>query len=120
MLPRRLHRLVARFALAWFALTLGAAILSPLVQPRAMRLVCSAAGVVKLVADGDQGPVESGHATLDCPLCLLTHAPPQHTAAAQLPPAPPAPQNAAPPCPAAPVVARSWAPLPARGPPAVS
>ena len=121
MLPPRLHRLVARLALAWFALALGAAALSPLVQPRAMRLVCSAAGAVKLLVDSDDGrPVEAGHATLDCSLCLLANTPPQYAPVALLPPASPAPQNVAAPRPTAPVVARARAPLLARGPPTVS
>ncbi|MFT4193999.1 MAG: hypothetical protein QM614_05085, partial [Ottowia sp.] len=76
MLPRRLHRLIARLALAWFALALGAAAASPLVQPRAMQLVCSASGAVKLLVDTGDGLAEAGHATLDCALCLLADAPP--------------------------------------------
>ena len=84
-----------------------------------MQLVCSAAGAVKLLVNTSDGPAEAGHATLDCALCLLAGAPPASPPAA-LPP----PEAAALGAPAlglrAPVVARVGAPLPARGPPAVS
>ena len=119
MLPRRLHHLIARLALAWFALALGVAAASPLVQPRAMQLVCSAAGAVKLLVDSGDGLAEAGHATLDCALCLLADAPPACPPAAlssMAPDAASAPALALP----APVVAQARAPLPARGPPAFS
>ena len=76
MLPRRLHHLVARLALAWFALALGVAAASPLVAPRAMQLVCSAGGAAKLLVDSGEGLVEAGSHTLDCALCLAGGAPP--------------------------------------------
>lgn len=61
MLPRRLHHLIARLALAWFALALGVAAASPLVQPRAMQLVCSAEGGVKLMlVQPGEGGVDVG------------------------------------------------------------
>ena len=45
--------LLARFVLVWFALTVLAAGASPLVHPKAMELVCSADGGIKLVASDD-------------------------------------------------------------------
>mgnify|MGYP007055625982 FL=1 len=36
---------LARLVMAWFALTLGLAIASPLVHPQAMELVCTAGGL---------------------------------------------------------------------------
>lgn len=120
MLPRTVHRFIARLALAWFALALGVAAASPLVQPRAMQLVCSAGGAVKLLVDSGDGWVESGPAhPLDCALCLLADAPPSHTAGATPAPvaAPSAPHA---PRATAPRVALAGAPLPARGPPAFS
>ncbi|MCL1960708.1 MAG: hypothetical protein FWG56_02750 [Desulfovibrionaceae bacterium] len=119
MLPRRLHRRIARLALAWFALTLCVAAAAPLAQPRAMQLVCSAAGAVKLLVNTGDGPVEASHATLDCALCLLANTPPAHALTA-LPPAAPSTPGIAAPRLAAPVVAQARAPLPARGPPAFS
>ena len=119
MLPRRLHHLIARLALAWFALALGVAAASPLVQPRAMQLVCSAGGAVKLLVDSGDGLVEAGSHTLDCALCLMGGAPPPAAASARLPLAR-AHQPQATPRAAAPHVADARAPLPARGPPAFS
>ena len=116
---RRL-RLLACFLLAWFAVAIGVATASPLVHPQAMELICSAAGDVKLIVlsdDGAQG--QRGH-TLDCPLCV-------HLGGA----APPPPgglclqvmqplAHALRPIALAHIAARTAAPLPARGPPAVS
>lgn len=121
----RRTRFLARLVLAWFVLALGVAAASPLVNPKAMELICSAAGTVKLVQLGEGSGGESsspglaGH-LLDCPLCLVgSHGAP-----------PPTTQLSAEPVPAlvyamrAPVSAhlasRSAAALPARGPPAFS
>lgn len=114
---RRLHHLIARLTLAWFALALGVAAAAPLVQPRAMQLVCSASGAVKLLVDTGDGLVEAGQGHLDCALCLLTSAPPP--AIVTSPPAPHGVPRAAAwqaTAPAAPL--RTALPaLPARGPP---
>ena len=69
-------RLIARLVLAWFALTLGAAVASPLVTPRATQIVCSGASV-KVVIQGAGGDVTViGHTALECPLCAVMNAPP--------------------------------------------
>ena len=81
MLPHRLHHFIARLALVWFALALGMAAAAPLVQPRAMQLVCSADGAIKLLVDTGDGLAEAGQGHLDCALCLLTSAPPPDAAA---------------------------------------
>ena len=65
------------WVLAWFALCLGVAVASPLVQPKAMDVVCSNAGGVKIVVHADDGPVKHGAKGMDCPLCLLESAPPE-------------------------------------------
>ena len=116
MQPLRFRHLIARLALAWFALALGVAAASPLVRPRALQLVCSAGGVAVLVVEGDDGHAPSGHGQLDCALCLLADAPPPvHTAARPCAP------RAAPTRVAvrtdAPGRPLARAPLPARGPP---
>lgn len=113
---RRAH-VLARFVLVWFALALGAAIASPIVKPQAMELVCSAGGAVKLVTSNDDAPAPSGH-TLDCPLCMVSSAPPP---ALQLQAEPQQSlAHALRPIPAAHIAGRTAAPLPARGPPALS
>jgi hypothetical protein len=67
---RNAHHL-ARFVLVWFVLTLGVAIASPVVHPRAMELICSDAGVVKLVVQGEaDGGLAKSH-TLECPMCIM-------------------------------------------------
>src|SRR6218665_2157915 len=65
-----------RLALAWFMASLLVAGASPLVNPQAMELVCSASGSVKLIVQGDDGSSEIGMAAMDFPLCLLSTPPP--------------------------------------------
>ena len=65
---RRLRPL-AGLVLAWFVLSVGVAVASPLVNPQPLELICSGPGGFKLLAKTDEGAQEvSGH-TLDCPLC---------------------------------------------------
>ena len=113
---RSLHR-IARLVLAWFALYLGAAVASPLLQPGSYAVVCSADGMVRLAQADDVGSLGAGHAALHCPLCVSAAAPPPPAAAlaaSQLPalacvlPAEAATRPAA----------HAAAPPPARGPPA--
>ena len=112
----RTSSLLARLILAWFVLTVGAAIASPIVHPQALQVVCTTGSSVKLVVVGeDGGATELGQHTLDCAMCLGASAPP-----------PPAQQHAqrheplahalTPPV-AATIAAIVGAPLPARGPP---
>lgn len=112
----RRARLLASFVLAWFALSLGVAVASPLVQPKPMEIVCSAAGAsmrVVMTDDGAQAPA-AGH--LDCPLCLPTGAPPPALPLAALPVIQPL-GHALQSIPAARIATATAAPLPARGPP---
>lgn len=113
---RRAHFL-ARFVLVWFALSIGVAIASPIVKPQAMALICSGAGVVKLVQTDDGVPAPSGH-TLDCPLCMISSAPPPVVRLQVEPQQPLA--HALRSIPAAHIAGRTAAPLPARGPPFLS
>lgn len=109
---------IARCVLVWFALSIGVAIASPMVNPQAMQLVCSAAGVSKVVIGDANDQGDTALQLLDCPLCAgigapppldivaFTTAPPRDYALPVQHRAPPAPVAAAPP--------------PARGPPASS
>ena len=109
---------LARFFLAWYALTLGAAMASPLVQPKLLTQVCSAdGGMVLVVVDADGDVVASGPHTLDCALCLATALPAPEAPAAPTP-APVAFDFVLPPLAQAHGTLRAGAPLPARGPPA--
>lgn len=111
---RNAHSL-ARLVLVWFALAVGSAVASPLIQPQASALVCASGGVLKLLpvgVDADTAPAVAG--LLDCPLCLQMAAPPAH---APVPVAcgPGIPGKASQSQPAR--VTRSAGPAPGRGPP---
>ncbi len=111
-------RWLARLVLAWFVMSIGVAVASPLVNPQSLELICSGSGAIKLLLKTDDGAKEiSGHA-LDCPLCAHAGAPPP-VAHAELPVVHPL-AHALRPLPAAHVAARTAAPLPPRGPPAIS
>jgi hypothetical protein len=69
-------KLIARFVLLWFALSIGVAIASPLVHPQGMQLICSGAGAMKVVVAGENGKAPISSHTLDCPLCASISAPP--------------------------------------------
>ena len=73
--PRSLRR-IARLALAWFALCLGAAVAAPLVQQGVGFVVCSADGLVRLAQADDGGQPVEARSTLHCPLCVPAAAPP--------------------------------------------
>ena len=110
-------RLMARLVLVWLALSLGAAIASPLVAPKASQLVCSGASV-KLVVQGDDGQMaDMGHSSLDCPLCAMTSVPPSPASASVQPPLSLA--HALVPVETARHAGRIGAPWQARAPPAV-
>lgn len=79
-------RFIARLVLAWFALSLGAAIASPMVSPKATLLVCSGASMKVLVQDASGEVTEMGHNALDCPLCAVMNAPPPTPVAVIAPP----------------------------------
>lgn len=114
---RNAHR-ITRFLLVWFALYLGVAVASPMVNPQSFELICSSAGVMKLVVQAnDDAKVASG-AMLDCPLCATSGAPPStfQVNCGSLLPLGHVMQS----IPAPVIAALSAAPLPARGPPADS
>lgn len=109
---------LARLILAWFMLTIGAAIASPIVHPQALQLVCTTGSAMKLVAVGDDGDdaTPPGHHTLDCPLCLHFSAPAPQVQTVVEPQQPLA--HALLPAVRATIAALVGAPLPPRGPPA--
>lgn len=67
---RNAHQL-ARFVLVWFVLTLGVAVASPVVQPRVMELICSDAGLFKLMVKGEANGGQAKNHTLECPMCIM-------------------------------------------------
>ena len=106
----------ARFVLVWFVLTLGVAIASPVVHPRTVTLICSDAGVYKLVVQGEaEGGLVKNH-TLECPMCVMGGGAPLVLSAPVLPSEC---ATAVSPSPlwATPIAVNRAAPPPARGPP---
>jgi len=105
---------LARLVLAWFALSIGVAVASPVVKPAGVDLICSGGVVKLLVKSGESGGGPAAH-TLECPLCAALGAPPPVARTAAEPLLPLAPASSS--IPAARVAALAAAPLPARGPP---
>ena len=111
-------RWLARCVLAWWVLSIGAAVASPWVRPQSLELICSGSGAIQLVVKADDGAQEWQRHTLDCPLCTHGSAPPPMPRA-HVPVVQPL-AHALRPLAAAPVTARTAAPPPPRGPPALS
>ncbi len=111
-------RFLARFVLVWFALALGVAIASPLVNPQSIEMVCGSGGAMKLIVKSDDGSQATSSHTLDCPLCMTPAAPPPVLTLPVLAPSPLA--HALHPLVAAHIASRTAAPLPPRGPPVLS
>ena len=108
-----LHRLV----LVWFVLSLGAAVASPIVNPVQYEMICSGSAVKFIsVVDGEATDI-AAPMSMDCPLCVMTSAPPPPAGLAVVGDAPPLLQYATRSIPAARIAAATAAPLPARGPP---
>lgn len=106
-----------RLVLAWLVLTLGVAVASPMVAPKAMEMVCSAGGTSTLiVVDDDGAAVEAGQHTLLCSMCLPA-APPVALPATHADRPPPPPTYAPMPIEPVRIAALAGAPLPPRGPP---
>lgn len=108
--------ILTRLVLAWFVLSLGVAVASPIVQPQDVLLVCTGSGAMKVLVKADDGGTrEVASNSMDCPLCAPLAAPPP-VARLQAEPAQPL-AYALQAIPAAHIAARTAAPLPARGPP---
>ncbi len=114
---RNAYRL-SRFVLVWFALSMGVAVASPLVNPKTLQLVCTTAGAITVQFDQGNGDGASPQAnTLDCPLCAAVGVPPPQVSLQVLAPmglayALPTPESQH-------SARRTAAPFPPRGPPAI-
>ena len=107
------------WVLAWFMASLGVAIAAPIVHPQPIQIICSSTGTLMLMMQSDDGTVEKmGSVGMDCPLCSPAGAPPAATIGTLIPPLPLA--HALLPIESARIAAATAAPLPARGPPALS
>ncbi len=107
------------WVLAWFMASLGVAIAAPIVHPQPIQIICSSTGTLMLMMQSDDGTAEKmGRAGMDCPLCSPVGGPPVVATGSVIPPLPLA--HALQPIAAARIAAATAAPLPARGPPALS
>jgi hypothetical protein len=108
---------LAKMALLWFALTLGVAVASPMVNPQHELMLCSAAGMLKVTLNADGSLGSTPAADAHCPLCMVGGAPPVfHSLALDL--AQPL-GHALQSIPAAHIAARTAAPPPSRAPPSI-
>lgn len=108
---------LARLALLWFAMTLGVAVASPMVSPQEEMMICSAAGMYKLVINEDGSVGTSASTGMHCPLCVAGgDAPPSFSQGVIATPAPLGRVLQS--IPAARIAALTAAPPPSRGPPA--
>ena len=108
---------LARFVLVWFALSLGVAMASPLVAPKAMELVCTTGGTMKIVSSDDAENTDSTAHTMDCALCMALGIPPTSISSQFFKPS--SLSHALHPIAAAHIAAATAPPLPSRGPPAL-
>jgi hypothetical protein len=60
---------LARLVLAWFALSIGVAVASPLIKTQGFELICSGGAGMQLLDQSDQDGARAAGHTLDCPLC---------------------------------------------------
>lgn len=109
--------MLIRLVLAWFALTLGVAMASPIVAPKTMEMMCADGGAIRLIVVDENGDVvEAGQHTLGCAMCLPACLPPVLLPQQLSQPQPLA--YALTPIEEARIAALVGAPLPPRGPPA--
>jgi len=69
MFKASIHKSIARLVLVWFALFIGVAIASPILNPTETQMVCSSAGGMKMVASEEEGADAKLTTKMDCPLC---------------------------------------------------
>jgi hypothetical protein len=112
MLRHSLH--ITRLVLVWFALSVGVAIASPVLNPKGVDMVCTGTGMMKLVVQGDDDSTTSVK-TMDCPLCAGIGAPPPEFNTSLTQPSPLS--FALLPIEAARIASATAPPLPSRGPP---
>ena len=111
----RSSKLMASLLLVWFALFLGSAMVSTLVNPSSLQMVCTSDGGMKMVDAGDTDGDVKLSKPMDCPLCISVTAPPPSSMAHLDKPSPLA--HALRPVAAAHIASVTAPPLPSRGPP---
>jgi len=107
---------LAKLALLWFALTLGVAVASPVVNPQSEVLICTGAGGMAKISLNDDGTANDTTLVLDCPLCMVGHVAAPFAASVTVPVSPLGRVLQS--IPAATLAALTAAPPHSRGPPA--
>jgi hypothetical protein len=115
LLTLRRATALARWVLLGFVLSLGVAIASPIINPQATQLICSATGGMKVIVTTADGSTEVTSQSMDCPLCVSIIAPPPVLKSGFEPVQ--ALSYALQSIPAAIIAQRTAAPPPGRGPP---
>ena len=110
-------RHLTRFVLVWFALSLGVAMASSLVAPKATELVCTSGGMLKIVSLDGNDSIGPSHGQMDCALCAPMALPPAPCTVQLVQVSPIA--HALQPVAAAHIASATAPPLPSRGPPAL-
>lgn len=72
----RQSKRLAQLVLVWFVLLIGAGMVSAAVHPSSLQMVCSSAGIVKLVDTGDSDSTPQLARSMECPLCVTVLPPP--------------------------------------------
>jgi hypothetical protein len=114
----RNSKLIAKLVLVWFALFMGSAIASTVIQPGNLQMVCSTGGVMKMVDTSGDGEELKASVNMDCPLCATVTAPLSPSSTQFDKPSPLA--HALQPVAVAHIASVTAPPLPSRGPPALS
>ena len=113
----RQAKIIARFMLVWFVFSMGLAAASPVVSPKAMELVCTTGGVMKLVSSDSNNADKHNNAMPDCAMCMLATLP--STPLGTTFDKPSDLSHALHPIAAAHIAAATAPPLPSRGPPSL-
>ena len=67
---------LARLALLWFALSLGTAVASPMVNPQEELVICTSAGMARVILNADGSVSTLADSEARCPLCMVGSAAP--------------------------------------------
>ncbi len=110
-------RHLTRFVLVWFALSVGVAMATSLVAPKATELVCTSGGMLKIVSLDGNDSIPPSHGQMDCALCAPMALPPAPCTVQLVQVSPIA--HALQPVAAAHIASATAPPLPSRGPPAL-
>jgi hypothetical protein len=112
---KQYSKLLTKLVLVWFVMFVGASIAASIFKPTASQVICSSAGVMKMVSTDDGSTEIQTSSGMECPLCA--------TVATPLPPASPVIQkpcslaHVLQPIAAAHIISATAPPLPSRGPP---